>query len=89
MIKSLLRNRFIHRVATRFLPHIGHLRYPSLTVLTAIMFVVAVIVPDPIPLVDEIALGLLTYWLSQRTIRTLSPNSKRAYVYKGKAKVVS
>ncbi len=37
----------------------GRLRFPQLFALTAGLFVVDLIVPDPIPFVDELLLGLL------------------------------
>lgn len=48
------------RVLTRFL---GRLRFPHLFVLTAVVFGVDLVVPDAIPLVDEILLGLLSLLL--------------------------
>jgi hypothetical protein len=42
------------------LGYLGHLRFPRLAVLTAVFFLADLIVPDLIPLADEIALGLLT-----------------------------
>jgi hypothetical protein len=39
------------------------LRFPKLFLLTAGLFVATLIVPDPIPLADEILLGLLTLLL--------------------------
>lgn len=38
----------------------SRLRFPTLLGLTALLFVVDLIVPDAIPLVDEILLGLAT-----------------------------
>ena len=38
---------------------LGRLRFPWLFLLTVVAFVVNVIVPDPIPLMDEILLGLV------------------------------
>lgn len=40
------------------------LRYPTLFKLTAALFALTVLVPDPIPLVDEILLGLGTLLLA-------------------------
>ena len=37
----------------------GRLRYPTLLVVTAVLFVVNLVLPDPLPFVDEILLGLL------------------------------
>jgi len=38
----------------------GRLRYPTLFKLTAILFAITVLLPDPIPFIDEIVLGLAT-----------------------------
>jgi hypothetical protein len=38
----------------------ARLRFPWLFALTAVLFVTSLAVPDPIPLVDELLLGLLT-----------------------------
>lgn len=43
---------------------LGRLSYPRLFVLTALLFVVDAIVPDVIPFVDEILLGLGTLLLA-------------------------
>lgn len=40
------------------------LRYPTLLLVTALVFVVDLVVPDLLPFVDEILLGLLTLLLS-------------------------
>ena len=43
----------------------GKLRFPWLLLLTLILFVVDLFVPDAIPLVDEILLGLATLIISR------------------------
>jgi len=43
----------------------GRLRYPKLLALTATLFLVDLVVPDVIPFVDEILLGLGTLLLTQ------------------------
>lgn len=40
------------------------LRYPTLFKLTALLFAITLVVPDPVPLVDEILLGLGTLLLA-------------------------
>lgn len=40
------------------------LRFPTLLVVTAVLFVIDLIVPDVIPLVDEIMLALVTLLLA-------------------------
>lgn len=42
----------------------GRLSYPRLFALTAVLFVLSVLLPDPIPLVDELLLGLGTLLLA-------------------------
>jgi len=42
----------------------GRLRFPQLLALTAGLFVLDLIVPDPIPLADELLLGLATLLLA-------------------------
>jgi len=51
------------------LPVLGWLRrlsYPRLFVLTALLFVVNLLIPDPLPFVDELLLGLVTLLLAGR-----------------------
>lgn len=43
----------------------ANLRYPQLFLLTATLFVVDLAVPDMVPFVDEILLGLLTLLLAR------------------------
>ena len=40
------------------------LRYPTLFKLTALLFAINLVVPDPIPFIDEIVLGLGTLLLA-------------------------
>jgi len=42
------------------------LRYPTLFKLTAALFAINLLVPDPLPLVDELVLGLITAILASR-----------------------
>jgi hypothetical protein len=60
----------------RFLPafirrRLERLRFPQLALLTGLLFVVTLVVPDPLPFVDEILLGLgtllLTSWKRSRS----------------------
>jgi hypothetical protein len=48
----------------RFLEYAARLRFPKLLVLTGVLFVVDLIIPDVIPFADEILLGLITLLLS-------------------------
>jgi hypothetical protein len=49
------------------------LRYPALFKLTAVLFLVTLVIPDPIPLVDEILLGLGTLLLANWKSRKAPP----------------
>jgi hypothetical protein len=42
------------------LAYAGRLRFPTLFLITLSLFVIDLVVPDPIPFVDEILLGLGT-----------------------------
>lgn len=44
---------------------LGRLSYPRLFLVTATLFVLTVFIPDPIPLVDELLLGLGTLLLAR------------------------
>jgi hypothetical protein len=52
------------------LGRLGRLRFPTLFVVTGVLFLVTLVFPDPIPLADEVLLGLLTAllasWRKQR-----------------------
>jgi len=49
----------------------SRLRFPWLLALTALLFVASLLIPDPLPLLDELVLGLLTLlfaaWRKRRT----------------------
>jgi len=49
------------------------LRYPTLFKLAATLFVISVLVPDPLPLVDELLLGLVTAILASRKNHQQAP----------------
>lgn len=51
----------------RLLGPLSRLRSPQLVALAGVLFLVDLFVPDPLPLVDEGVLGLLTFWLSRRS----------------------
>ena len=56
---------------------VGHLRFPQLFLLMGTLFVLDVLIPDFIPLVDEIILGLLTLmlgnWKNRKNPRPAAP----------------
>lgn len=59
-----------------FLRWAGRLRHPTLLKLTAALFAVTLVLPDPIPFIDEILLGLTTLLLASWKTRDL-PRSPR------------
>jgi hypothetical protein len=53
---------------------VGRLRYPWVFVLLGVLFAVDLVVPDPIPFIDEVILALLTFLVgSWRTRRKAAP----------------
>jgi len=57
------------------IPVLGWLRrlsYPRLFVLTAMLFGLSLLIPDPLPFVDELLLGLVTLLLAGRKRRSTS-----------------
>ncbi|MFM6989559.1 MAG: DUF6116 family protein [Arenimonas sp.] len=60
----------IKLLVTRFLAYAAKLRFPTLFKLTAILFALNLLVPDFIPFIDEILLGLgtalLASWKARR-----------------------
>ncbi len=49
-----------HPVSGPVLKAARRLKFPKLLALTAVLFVVDFVIPDPIPFLDEILLGLTT-----------------------------
>lgn len=49
------------------------LRYPTLFKLTAALFAVTLVIPDPLPFVDEILFGLGTLLLANWKTRNTAP----------------
>lgn len=56
------------------------LRYPTLFKITAALFVINVFVPDPIPFIDEILLGLgtllLASWKDRKAVPAPPPSER-------------
>lgn len=54
------------------------LRYPTLFKITAALFAITLLIPDPIPLVDEILLGLgtllLANWKNRKNAAVMGPD---------------
>jgi hypothetical protein len=55
------------------LRYLGRLRFPYLLIATALLFLVDLVVPDFIPFVDEILLGLATLLLASWRKREPAP----------------
>lgn len=53
------------------------LRFPMLAAITAVLFVLDLLVPDVIPLADELVLGLLTVLLARLKKPRASPGRDR------------
>ncbi len=45
---------------------LGRLRHPQLFIVTGILFLINVLIPDVLPFVDELLLATLTLWLGSR-----------------------
>jgi hypothetical protein len=58
----------------RLLPR---LRYPYLFLILGGLFLVDLVIPDPIPLVDEVLLALLTFLVATFTTRRETPPAPR------------
>ncbi|MEZ6235435.1 MAG: DUF6116 family protein [Phycisphaerales bacterium] len=57
----------------------ARLRYPALTAIAAAVFLLDLVIPDIVPLADEILLGLITAALaSWKTDRPAKPTHRRA-----------
>ena len=55
----------------------GKLRHPALFKLTAVAFAISLLLPDPVPFLDEIVLGLgtllLANWKSRKNGQVIEP----------------
>ena len=60
----------------RLLPFLRRLRFPQLFALTAGLFLLNLFLPDPILLVDELLLGLLTLMLGSLKVAKEPPPAK-------------
>ena len=52
-------------IKSRIIPYLESLRFPVLLLVTAVLFLVNVLVPDIVPFVDEILLALIVALLSR------------------------
>lgn len=62
-----------HPLTFPLLKWAGRLRYPTLAKLVAALFLVDVFLPDPIPFIDELVLGLSTVLLANWKLRKGNP----------------
>ena len=60
-------------IQDRLIQYLSGLRFPKLLALTALVFVLDLIIPDVIPFADEILLGLITLLLG--TLKKRNPKS--------------
>jgi hypothetical protein len=58
----------------RLLQFAAGLRFPRLVLLAGVLFVLDLVIPDAIPFIDEILLGLLTLILASLKNRSRGPN---------------
>ena len=65
-----------HLLVAPFLRRAGRLRYPTLFAITAALFLLDLLVPDIIPLVDEILLGLATLLFANWKERHATPRDE-------------
>ena len=61
-------------LVSRLLPR---MRYPYLVLILGALFVVDLVLPDPIPLIDEILLAILTFIAATLTTRAESAREPR------------
>ena len=82
-----------YRVLGSFQRLAGGLRFPQLFLLTFILFVSDLLVPDVIPLIDEILLGLITLmlglWKQQKSDEDLVTEHVRGETVEVSARAVS
>ena len=56
---------------------LGRLSYPKLFTLAAVLFAISVVVPDPLPFVDELLLGMGALLISRRKRKPAPPADGR------------
>ena len=62
-----------HLLLAPLLRWLGRLSYPRLFMVTGALFVLTLVIPDPLPLVDELLLGLGTLLRANWTRRGATP----------------
>ena len=63
-------------IQNRFLRYASNLRFPRLLAITTLLFVFDLFVPDVVPFVDEILLGLISLALASLRKRGGEPSQK-------------
>jgi hypothetical protein len=66
-----------NEIQTRLLRYASNLRFPRLLAVAAVLFVIDLLIPDPIPLLDEILLGLISLLLASLKKRGGEMSSKQ------------
>ncbi len=64
---------------------LGRLSYPKLFLVAAALFMANLFIPDPLPFVDELLLGLGTLLISRRKRRP-EPKPGKGRVFEGEAR---
>lgn len=62
---ALMKGRPVRMIPSKFKSWLENLRFPFLLLLTGTLFVVDLLIPDAIPLVDELLLALVTILLAR------------------------
>lgn len=60
-------------IKSRVIPYLESLKFPVLLVVTAVIFVVNVFIPDVVPFIDEVFLALIVALLSRLKRRKPEP----------------
>jgi hypothetical protein len=67
-------------LAKLLLRYFSRLKFPWLFAVTAILFGLNLVIPDPIPFVDELLLGLVTLLLGTWRLRKSEAHAERSNV---------
>lgn len=77
MSAFLLETCVANPILAPLLVWLGRLSYPKLFVLAAVLFAISVVVPDPLPFVDELLLGMGALLISRRKRKPAPPAGGR------------
>lgn len=64
----------MNRIKSKVVSYLESLRFPVLLIVTGVLFVVNILVPDAVPFVDEILLALVAVILSRLKRRPAEPD---------------